>query len=558
MKRTLVTALLIVMSFVVCIFAFSACSPNDSVLPELTGVYATDTTVVYDGKVHSITVNNTLATDTVLYSSDNSVWSDKAPSFTLPDTYTIYYSVHRDGFADFFSSATLTISRSILTSVSAQDKYVVYDGLPHTLDVLGLSSTDAVSFSLDGIEFSSSIECTEVGKYNIFYRVVGAYGDYADSATLYILPDISGAFLNSDNGVVILTNNTCILDNSEFPISYDVSGCGLINSSVPFSVDGNVLSVLDHEYSRIPSGDYIYCINGQYCHYSSDSLQISIYFSDNCALLKVSNVEILSIKDVNYCADGNYSDYDMSYCSVTVNASSFITSCTLSFFLLPVIPAASLHSLRFTYDGQAHTYSFLGYELYFFEDTPKYTDIGSYSNEAVILKNGYLPLKTTVYLDIAPDISGTYFNSNSLLVISSESVMLNGNTVDCEFTDGYWFIDGNILVISDNTISFNGNTLVKATNIILCFDFGTEIIYRQFNNQDNLMITVEVLDDGYSVFIPSFTDKVYLIDGLDKDLFINNVKWTRIDEPDDDASFYVVSMSDILGFKTSVVVFMWM
>ncbi|MDE5592444.1 MAG: hypothetical protein K2I75_00765, partial [Clostridiales bacterium] len=134
---SLLRRLFIILGVVFAFIAFSACANSEPTSNKtLVGVYASDAAVPYDGRPHSITVMNTLATDTVLYSTDGVKYSSVRPTFVLPDEYTVYFKVNRSGYQELASSATVTITPCILTDISAQNVSVGYDGLPHSVSWL--------------------------------------------------------------------------------------------------------------------------------------------------------------------------------------------------------------------------------------------------------------------------------------------------------------------------------------------------------------------------------------------------------------------------------------
>lgn len=554
MKKTVLTISLIVMLFAVSVLCFSACSsPVDSDPPEIADVYATDVNVVYDGFPHTITVNNTQASDVVLYSTDNVHWSEVPPTFTVPDVYKVYYHVMRAGFKDLYAYATITISRSVLNNVSAPNKTVVYDGSPHCIDIIGTSSADDISYSLDGINFTQTVECTEIGQYTIYYRVNGLYGDYADSSTLFILPNISGKYLNKNYGIIILTENTCIFDNDELPIFYGVDGNGKINSETDFYVKNDIFCVNDVNFDKIPSNSNIFCINGNYCYAYSDTISLDIYFINNCAEIQLTNEILCVISNVNYCPDGIYFNYDMSHCTFAVNSSATVTRLDIPFELLSE-QSIALPSLLYIYDGLPHGYEFDydGEVVFPTESTPQYIEIGVYTDDIILVKDGYLPLKLTGKLEIVADVYGTYYNSDTVIVLAPDNSEIDGNPVDLNYGNGHWNIDGKMIELTADGIKYDGIAYFKAQNILLRFDIGNEIIVAEYSAEDPIIIDIESESSGYAITILEYAENTLFVDSASVKLTVNGTPWFIIDN-DDGSYTCIIANSDIIKFNADII-----
>ena len=249
-NSSLLRCLFIIVGVVFAFVTFCACADSKPSEQTISGVYASDVSVVYDGRPHSITVMNTLATDTVLYSTDGINYSSVRPTFVLPDEYTVYFNVNRSGYKELASSAIVTISPCILTDISAQDVSVGYDGLPHSVAIDGLLPNDTVTYSTDGLTFSpEQPSFISVGEYTIYYRVERNYGYYNSSCTLTIFPTIYGKYFNSNYGVVALFPHTATVDADGYS--------GLIGDE-PFSITDNVLTYNNSEFTKLSDSDCVY------------------------------------------------------------------------------------------------------------------------------------------------------------------------------------------------------------------------------------------------------------------------------------------------------------
>ncbi|MDE5593709.1 MAG: hypothetical protein K2I75_07240, partial [Clostridiales bacterium] len=308
--------------------------------------------VTYDGRPHSITVMNTLATDTVLYSTDGVNYSSVRPTFVLPDLYTVYFKVKRSGYKELASSATVTITPCILTDISAQNVSVGYDGLPHSVAIDGLLPDDAVTYSTDGLTFSSEQPSyTSVGEYTVYYRVERNYGYYNSSCTLTIFPTIYGRYFNSSYGVVKLFPNTATVAADGYS--------GFIGDE-PFSITDNVLTYKDLEFTKLSDSDCVYKLivaenTVYFCAGATEKLDIS--FTEGDAVIKLGENTLLSVSDYNYCESGKVTNYiDLRFEQAFRHAAD-ITDVAVTLSNREVNPI-TFDCTYVTYDGKPH-----GFEL---------------------------------------------------------------------------------------------------------------------------------------------------------------------------------------------------
>ncbi|MDE7108030.1 MAG: hypothetical protein K2O39_06870, partial [Clostridiales bacterium] len=309
MKQKITTSilrrLLIILGVVLSFIAFSACANSETSSDRtISGVYASDMSVVYDGRPHSISIMNTLATDTVLFSTDGVNYSAISPTFVLPDEYAVYFKVNRSGYKEFSSSATVTILPCILTDIAAEDITVGYNGQPYSIGIDGLYQSDSVTYSTDGLNFSAEKPSfTAVGIYTVYYRVERIYGYYKSSCTLTILPTVYGKYFNRTYGVVEIFPHTATVDADGYS--------GFIRNE-PFSVTDGVLTYKDLSFTQLSESDYVYKLiatDKSVYFYTGASDRLSVSFEDGSAVIKLGDDALLSVPDYNYCESGAVIDY---------------------------------------------------------------------------------------------------------------------------------------------------------------------------------------------------------------------------------------------------------
>ena len=69
-----------------------------------------DYTGDYDGQAHTVSLSGLEEGDVVKYSADGEVYSESVVAYTDPGTYTVYVSVARSGYEDFYGAGTVTIN----------------------------------------------------------------------------------------------------------------------------------------------------------------------------------------------------------------------------------------------------------------------------------------------------------------------------------------------------------------------------------------------------------------------------------------------------------------
>ena len=443
------------------LIAFCACSDNEQSEQTISGVYASDVSVVYDGRPHSITVMNTLATDTVLYSIDDVNYSSVRPTFVLPDLYTVYFKVNRSGYKELTSSATVTISPCILSDISAEDVSVGYDGLPHSVTIDGLLPDDTVTYSTDGLTFSSEKpSLISVGKYTVYYRVERSYGYYNSSCTLTIFPTIFGRYFNSAYGVVDLFPNTATID---------VDGYSGLIGDEPFSLANDVLTYKGLTFTKLSDSDCVYKLTvaeSTVYFYADSSGKLDISFVDGTAVIKLDDTTLLSVPGYNYCESGTAIDYIDLHFEQRFNRNSDITGITVTLSNRDSNPI-TFDCTYVTYDGKPHSFK-LPQSVKPLSEQTSFTEVGKHAVSVLVISDEYLPLVTECSMVILPNLSGVYMSSAHVMEIVGGKVKLDGT--DCgELTilNDNWALNDKPITVTSDGIVYDDTAYEKTTDTML-------------------------------------------------------------------------------------------
>lgn len=465
LKKSAVTVFTLIVTIVSCVIMAMACGNPDGEGKdsELTNIFADNIEIDYDGLPHSITILNPYDSDEIYYStSENGDWYAINPTFTNVGEYTVYYKVVRKGCADYISCATVTINKQILSDISANDIKYIYDGKAHGIIIKGTEIGDKITYSIDGEEFLDECKQTGVGEYTVYYRVERENGEYRSSARLTILPNLQGKYLNRDEGIIILTANTAIINNEELKFDYDVNGNGNIGAE-RVGLDNGALSYQGKEYEKISDGEFVYKLNiNENIVYvkGEDSIEVGITFEQETATVKVDSYEVLQINGVNYCESAEQREYTTSNVVMSFQAKSSdeITNCEIILSCRNVREAENISELVM-FDGKEHSISVeSGITVMYIIDgeytlePPKYKEVGTYTIHVVYIEDECLPVEITATLVIAPCIDGLYYNNNGLIVIKGKTVSINGVQSELEYKDNKWYIEGKAVVETEDGI----------------------------------------------------------------------------------------------------------
>ena len=469
---------------VFCLTGLLACSDTDSSTPTISGVYAENITVDYDGREHTIVVVNALSTDTIIYWTDDTSYTDIAPSFSDVGEHIIYFKVTRSGCKDFYSSATVTILSIVLSGISAQDVSVVYDGLPHTINVTGALSSDFISYSLDGITFSDQPpSLTEPGEYQVFYRVERSYGDYRSSCVVTIYPNVFGRYFNPSYGVVVLSEDNVTFDGFD--------GAGYIVGD-RFSVTYNTLSYKGLSFTRLAESDCVYRLiatDAEMYFVAQDSGTINITFSDGNAVIRIDEQTLLSVPNYNYCESGEIIDYiDLRFEQTFVMLSD-VTDVTVT------LSARDHNQINFAdvyviYDGLPHGFD-ISDTVILLGDKIEFTDVGRHTVTAVFLSDEYLPCILDISLIILPDLSGMYISSHHVIQISGEYLSFDGEEQrELSVDNDNWTYNGMPISVTDEGIDYAEESYTQTEDRVLMVRVEETLYLATFRvNVDQIVVT---------------------------------------------------------------------
>ena len=142
--------------------------------PYITGVTMPEsTTLPYTGANQTVVPNGLKAGDTVTYSLTNSSYS-AMPAMCNVGTYTLYAKVQREGYKNLIVSGSVTITP---VEIDKSSFYVlgysgIADGSGHTVTVYGTQAGDTLTYSTDGVTFTSALPSfTAVGEYTVYVKL---------------------------------------------------------------------------------------------------------------------------------------------------------------------------------------------------------------------------------------------------------------------------------------------------------------------------------------------------------------------------------------------------
>lgn len=500
--------LLIIVGFVFAFIIFCACADDEQPSTRtISGVYAVDMSVTYDGRPHSITVMNTLATDTILYSTDGISFSSVRPAFVLPDTYTVFFKVNRSGYKELASSATVTIVPCILSGISAENVSVGYDGLPHSVTIQGLLQSDSVSYSTDGFNFSPEAPSfTAVGEYIVYYSVERNYGYYKSSCALTIIPTVYGKYFNSSWGVVGLFPHTATIDADGYS--------GFIGDE-PFSVTNDIMTYKDLSFTKLSDSDCVYklVVADSYVYFCTGANGVlSISFADGAAVIKLGETTLLSVPDYNYCESGSATDYIDLRFELAFEHTANVTDIAITLSNREVNPTI-FDCTYATYDGKPHGFAFDQTVEYLSEQTT-FTEVGRHTVSVLVVSDIYLPLVTDCTMVILPDISGVYASAAHVIQISDRTVKLDGTECgELSVIDDDWALNGRTITVTSDGIMYGGVNYAATTDKMLVVRLDNETCVVATLPQDIDQLAVRY--DGTELTFTAETEELLNIPLLD-------------------------------------------
>ncbi|MDE5593521.1 MAG: hypothetical protein K2I75_06275, partial [Clostridiales bacterium] len=372
----------------------------------------------------------------------------------------------------------------ILTDISAQNVSVGYDGLPHSVSIDGLLPDDTVTYSTDGLTFSSEQPSfTSVGEYTIYYRVERSYGYYNSSCTLTVFSTIYGRYFNSAYGVVELFPNTATVDADGYS--------GFIGDE-PFSINDDVLTYKNAEFTKLSDSDCVYKLitdesTVYFCTGSSGKLDIS--FAGGAAVIKFDEITLLSVADYNYCESGTATDYiDLRFVQ-SFKHTADITEVEVALSNREINPI-TFDCTYATYDGKPHGFELPKSAKYLSEQTT-FTEVGKHTVSVLVTSDKYLPLITDCTIIILPDVSGTYASSEHVMEIVDGKVKLDG--ADCgelSILNDDWALNDKPITATTDGIAYDGTAYAKTTGttLLVKVDGETYAVLRLPQNVDQIKV----------------------------------------------------------------------
>ncbi len=536
--------MLIILGAVFASIAFCTCADKKSSANEtLSGVYASDVSVVYDGRPHSITIMNVLENDSVLYSTDGVNYSVVRPTFILPDQYTVYFKVNRSGYKEIASSATVTISPCILTDISAQNVSANYDGRPHTITIIGALPTDTVTYSTDGFTYTAEQPSfTAVGEYVIYYSVERNYGYYKSSCVLTIKPTVYGKYFNRDFGILELSTDNTTVDANGFS--------GFIDDE-PFSIADSVLSYRDMDFIELADTDLVYKLiaaEGVIYFCANPFGKLDISFTDSSANIKLGDDTLLSVPDYNYCESGTVTDYiDLRFEQAFAHTSD-VTDITVVLSKREQNPIA-FDRKYVTYDGEAHGFD-LPSSATIISEQKEFNEVGTHTVSVLIVSDEYLPCVTECTMVILADISGTYASTTHVMEIANGKVKLDGTECgELSIADDKWSLNDKPITTTNDGITYDGETYIATNDSMLIIKVNEQTSAAVKLPQD--IDQIIVIDDGTTLRFVADEELISIPhDGNVVTIYINGNALTPFEN--DGTEIYIIGSADLNAHITII------
>ncbi|MBP3920023.1 MAG: hypothetical protein J6D28_00490 [Bacilli bacterium] len=391
----------------------------------LMSVTANNYSGVYDGEAHGISVSSSGAT--IKYGTSSGTYDlDASPTYTDVGTYTVYYEVTKPGYTTVTGSRTVTISKANGSVTAPTAKTLTYNGSAQELINAGSSSTGTIEYKLDDGSYSTSIPtATSDGTYTVYYRVVGDknHNDVAESsisvtinkATInYTANGYSGTYDGEAHGISVIASGATIkygtssgtydLDESPtytdvgtYTVYYQITRTGYTtvtgskivtitkaNGSVTLSENSGTITYPDSTtftVTKNTSGGTLGCT-------SSNPSAATCSISNNTVTVYSGTQEASSVTITVTSAETN--NYNASQAAYVVTSKNGVLSVTAN-------------NYSGTYDGKAHgiSVSSSGATIkygtssgtYDLDESPTYTDVGTYTVYYQITRTGYTTVK---------------------------------------------------------------------------------------------------------------------------------------------------------------------
>lgn len=137
-------------------------------LTDITGISFNDVTVTYDGQEHKAEISGTLPEGVTCTYDYN---GQAVNQFTNAGEYTVKATLTGDNYITKELTATLTINKAEITGITFADDTVEYDGLPHSINVVGNVPKDVTcTYTYNGEALN---EVTDTGEYTVKATLTG-------------------------------------------------------------------------------------------------------------------------------------------------------------------------------------------------------------------------------------------------------------------------------------------------------------------------------------------------------------------------------------------------
>jgi hypothetical protein len=131
----------------------------------------------YDGLDHSLLVETSLSNPIITYSTDGQVYSSTNPTFKNAGTYIVYFKVSINGYKDYTSSATITITKATFDMQNVAWNYTepfTYDGSEKIVELnylpQGLTAIYSNNKATDAGTYSANVTFSyDTNNYNTIY-----------------------------------------------------------------------------------------------------------------------------------------------------------------------------------------------------------------------------------------------------------------------------------------------------------------------------------------------------------------------------------------------------
>lgn len=475
--------------FTLIAFLLFACAAPSRSLPQIVDIYSPKTVVEYDGLPHGISIRNVLATDSVYYSVADGEWQKNEIEYIEQGEYTVRYKIVRNGFADFIGFGELSIVRTELDGIHAPDITVIYDGLPHGIQIEGLLPDDCVTVS-------PADSFTDVGEYSVSYTVErSGAGYYVGSCKITVLPDIIGDYVNAYNGVIRITSNTV----------FDIH-CNGTTDGKPFSVSDDVLTCDGAEYVKLGKSDrlYIFDVNGTRLYRIGGSAAVFSVELQPPTLI-ADGVRFTVSGEYNFVesveSDAAISD-DGKFYTVTADGKTATVRILLTMRARKPLPDTEeiivydgkAHEIAARYDGKAE-YSINGVTT---SVLPTVTDIGVYEYSVTVYSDVYATETTAHRATVV--LSGVYYSTDTIAEFDGVDAVINSAQYSVDY--GNKTVASKALTTAGGSVIFGDerlSALDDGTLMSICVNGNTSVIRLAEARIDEMYASVTC--DGQSVCV---------------------------------------------------------